>query len=246
MKREAAERYGELEQWHWWFRGRQCILEGVLHQELGGRAGLSIASLGCGPVEGLAWLVPMAGPKGRVIGIDLDPIHARRTPWPLSFVSGRLESVPLRSESCDVVLALDVLEHIEDDVVGLREAARLLRPQGLLLVTVPALPGLWGGHDVMSQHVKRYTRETLQDTFARARVSIKFMTYFNTLLFPPIVAVRWSRRAFGLHTRQRSDFEHARPGFVNNLLMRTFSCERHLVTRWRMPVGVSLLAVVRC
>ena len=246
MKQELAERYGELEQWHWWFRGRQRILEHVLQEHLGGRTGLSVASLGCGPIEGLGWLLPMAGPGGRVIGIDLDAVHARRTPWPLSFILGRFESIPLQSESCDVVLALDVLEHIEDDVAGLREAIRLLRPQGLLLVTVPALPSLWGGHDVMSQHVKRYTEKTLQSAFARAGASLKFMTYFNTLLFPPVAAIRWARRAFGLHARAHSDFEHSRPGLVNDLLMRTFSCERHVVGRWRLPIGVSLLAVAQC
>ncbi len=245
MKREFAEQYGNLEAWHWWFRGRQRILETVLRRELAGRAPVSIASVGCGPAHGLTWLSPLAGLDGRVLGLDADPLHAPRSGLGVEYVVGKLEAAPLSSETFDVVLALDVLEHLDDDTAGLREAARLLRSGGLLLVTVPALPGLWGGQDVVSYHRRRYTRRTLYQVFTRAQLPRPYVTYFNTLLFPPIAALRLVRRALGIAHRPRSDFDDNDPGLMNEVLAAVLALERHLVRRIPMPFGVSLLATMR-
>jgi len=245
MKCDFAAQYSNLEQWHWWFRGRRRILEVVLRRELSGRASLSIASLGCGPAEGLTWLMPLAGSKGRVVGIDADPLHARRLGPGLQFVVGNLEAAPLASGSFDVVLALDVLEHLDDDAAGLREAARLLLPGGLLLVTVPAFPSLWGRQDTISDHRRRYTKRTLRHAFARAELPRPRVMYFNTLLFPPIAAIRWFRRVLSFAHRRRSDFDDAHPGLTNEVLAGVFAMERHLIGRMPLPVGVSLLATGR-
>lgn len=245
MKKQFAQQYGELEQWHWWFRGRQRILEGVIRRALTGREDLAIASLGCGPAEGLRWLEPFVQPHGRVIGVDMDPLHARRLSPNVEYVTGSLEALPLASGSFDAVLALDVLEHLDDDRAGLCEAARLVKPNGLLLVTVPALPSLWGGQDVVSQHRRRYTRKTLQQIFLGANLPLPQMTYFNTFLLPPVAAIRWARRALGLAERARSDFEDNHPGVINDVLSSILKAEARLVRHTTLPIGVSLLATLR-
>jgi SAM-dependent methyltransferase len=245
MKPQFAEQYRSLEEWHWWFRGRRNILEAVLRRELPPGESLIIAPVGCGPPEGLAWLLPFAGPRGRVVGLDLDSRHARGEQDRVEFVMGKVEAAPLASHSCDAVLALDVLEHLDDDAAGLREAARLVKAPGLLVVTVPAFPSLWGGQDEVSHHRRRYTRKSLLHSFAQAGLPEPRVTYFNTLLFPPVAAVRWLRRAAGLGTRSRSDFEDNHPGLLNSALALLFSLERHLVQRFPLPWGVSLLATVR-
>lgn len=245
MKRQYAERYGDLEQWHWWFRARRDILAAVLRHELPQRASHTIASVGCGPPEGLDWLRPFAGPAGRVIGIDADPIHARRTAPGVEYVVGRLEAAPVAAGSFDVVLALDVIEHLDDDAGGLREAARLLGRPGLLVVTVPAFQSLWGAQDIVNQHRRRYTKTSLRDAFVRAQLAPPRITYFNTILFPAIAAVRWTRLALGLAERARTDFDDNRPGVANDVLRAVFAAERFLVPRVSLPVGVSLLATAR-
>ncbi len=244
MKQQFAESYANIEQWHWWFRGRQRILESVLRRELGGRHSISIASVGCGPAEGLRWLEQFAGAQGKIVGIDVEQMHARRIRPLIEYVVGSLEAAPFASHSFDAVLALDVLEHLDDDARGLREAARIVRPDGLLLVTVPALPSLWGGQDVVSHHRRRYTKQTLCETFARAGLPLPRVSYFNSFLFPPIAGVRWTRRALGLAERARSDFDDTRPGLVNEVLASVFAAERHVVTRISLPIGVSLLATL--
>jgi len=244
MKQQFAKQYANLEEWHWWFRGRQRILESVLRREFDSKNSISIASVGCGPAEGLRWLDQFIGPRGKIVGIDVEPIHARRIAPHIEYVIGKLETALIASGSFDAVLALDVLEHLDNDAVGLYQAAQMVKPGGLLLITVPALPSLWGGQDVISHHRRRYTKATLLRTFERAGLPPPRVSYFNTLLFPPVAAVRWTRRALGMASRSRSDFEDTPPGAVNNILASIFSVERHLIPRMRLPVGVSLLATL--
>ncbi|HKC84793.1 MAG TPA: class I SAM-dependent methyltransferase [Blastocatellia bacterium] len=244
MKQQFAKQYANLEEWHWWFRGRQRILESVLRREFDSKNSISIASVGCGPAEGLRWLDQFIGPRGKIVGIDVEPIHARRIAPHIEYVIGKLETALIASGSFDAVLALDVLEHLDNDAVGLYQAAQMVKPGGLLLITVPALPSLWGGQDVISHHRRRYTKATLLRTFERAGLPSPRVSYFNTLLFPPVAAVRWTRRALGMASRSRSDFEDTPPGAVNNILASIFSVERHLIPRMKLPVGVSLLATL--
>ncbi len=221
------------------------MIECILRRELDASEPKRILSVGCGPPEWLSWLVPFAGPLGKVVGLDIEPIHARLSSDNLGFVVGALENAPVADASFDVVLALDVLEHLDDDSAGLRAAVRLVKPGGLLLITVPALPSLWGSQDVISEHRRRYTRRTLTQLFEGAGLADYQVSYFNTLLFPLAAAVRWSRRALGKAERPRSDFEDNRPGLINDVLTWVFSSEIHLIYRAPMPIGVSLVAKYR-
>jgi SAM-dependent methyltransferase len=244
MKQQFAKQYANLEEWHWWFRGRQRILESVLLREFGPGDSISIASVGCGPAEGLQWLKQFTGPCGKIVGIDVEPMHARRIAPHIEYVVGMLETAPFADRSFDAVLALDVLEHLDNDATGLYEAARMVKPGGLLLVTVPALPSLWGGQDVISHHLRRYTKATLLRTFERAGLPTPCVSYFNMLLFAPVACLRWARRALGKATLARSDFDDTRPGLMNEILASIFAAESHIVPRIPLPIGVSLLATL--
>lgn len=245
MKEELARAYGQLEQWHWWFRGRTRILEALLRRELPDGQTRKILSIGCGPASGLTWLRPFAGAHGTVTGLDAEPLHAWPLPPGITFAVGSLPLAPVMDEAFDVVLALDVLEHLDDDLAGVRSIARMVAPSGVLIVTVPALPSLWGGQDVISEHRRRYTRRSLGRLFGAAALQDARITYFNTLLFPAVALTRWSRRALGLANRARSDFDDSRPGPVNEALAGIFGLERHLIDHVRFPVGVSLLVTWR-
>ncbi len=244
MKRQFAKQYANLEEWHWWFRGRQRILESVLRREFDSKDSITIASVGCGPVEGLQWLKQFIGPSGKIVGIDVEPIHARRIAPHIEYVIGKLETSLIAPGAFDAVLALDVLEHLDNDAAGLYQAAQMVEHGGLLLITVPALQSLWGGQDVISHHRRRYTKATLLRTFERAGLPAPRISYFNTLLFPPVAGVRWTRRALGMATVARSDFDDTRPGLLNEVLASVFAAERHIIPRMSLPIGVSLLATL--
>jgi SAM-dependent methyltransferase len=157
-------------------------------------------------------------------------------------ILGSIESMPFADNSFDLTLALDVIEHVPDDLQTLRELFRTLRPGGLLLVTVPALRMLWSTHDVSHGHYRRYTSGELRSRFETAGFEVVTVTYFNTILFPLILVFRWLRRLRPKSTT--SDLiEVPRP--LNTLLARIFSLEKLFVGRVKLPFGVSALCLAR-
>jgi 2-polyprenyl-3-methyl-5-hydroxy-6-metoxy-1,4-benzoquinol methylase len=136
---------------------------------------------------------------------------------------------------------LDVLEHIDDDVGALRAAVELLRPGGLLLVTVPALPWLWSAHDVSVHHKRRYTKGTLRDLLAQADVRIEWLSYHTTLLLPVLATQRLVSRVRGIDPKAKYDVKLP-PAPVNAAFRGVMALEARLLERLTMPIGSSLVA----
>jgi hypothetical protein len=137
-------------------------------------------------------------------------------------------------------MAFDVLEHIEDDRGALRELRRVVRPDGALVVTVPAYRWLWSQHDETHHHVRRYTRRALRANAEASGWRTSFATYFNTLLLPPIAVVRAFRRG---ESAGRSDYELA-GGPLNSALSLPMRAEARAIAHGaRLPAGVSIGAV---
>jgi SAM-dependent methyltransferase len=154
---------------------------------------------------------------------------------------GSVERMPFTDSSFDLALALDIIEYVPDDQ-ALRDLFRTLRPGGSLLVTVPALRILWSAHDVVNGHYRRYTLGELRSRVETAGFEVITATYFNTLLFPLILALRWLWRLRPKGTP--SDFiEVPRP--LNALLTGVFSLEEPFVGRITLPFGVSALCFAR-
>jgi 2-polyprenyl-3-methyl-5-hydroxy-6-metoxy-1,4-benzoquinol methylase len=171
----------KVERRHWWFRGRREIVARVLEARL--PAGASVLDVGCGTgfvLEGLA-------ERFHVTGLEPDAsVRARAHPS----IAGRLlpgasdDLSALNGRSFDAVLMLDVLEHVDDDVVALRHVKDVLAPDGLLLATVPANPKLWSQHDVLNQHRRRYTKEILAERLRAASYEVLHLTHINSRLYP--------------------------------------------------------------
>ena len=117
----------------------------------------------------------------------------------------------------------------------------MLRPGGVMLITVPAYPWLWSGHDVALGHRRRYTAGTLRSVVAATGLSLAHLGYFNTALFPAIAGVRLMKRVVGGCAHDL----HRPVEIVNRALERVFALERHLVLRPGLPFGSSVLAVAR-
>ena len=217
-----------LEDVHWWYRERRRLLARAIADLNPGRA-MDIGAAGGGNtrvLQAAGWSV-----AALEYGADGAVVAAERG---LPVLRGDATALPVADASLDLVVAYDVLEHILDDDAAVAEVLRTLRPDGRFLIAVPADPRLWSDHDVAVDHVRRYTRTTLNDVLERGGFEVTSLSSWNVLL-RPIVAMR-RRKSSG------SDLEHV-PLLVNAGLRAVVTLERYLPVK-AMP-GVTLLAQAR-
>jgi hypothetical protein len=141
-----------------------------------------------------------------------------------------------------MILALDLIEHVEDDVTALRRLAQLLAPGGVLVIFTPAFQFLWGHQDEISHHFRRYTSTELRSKLESAGLHIEKLTYANTFLFPVVWAGRASFRLRGGESTGMTE-NSMHPQWSNGLLQAIFAAERPLLRFINLPFGVSLLTV---
>lgn len=226
--------HAEEDREHWWFRGRLEIVTTALRGALGGRR-TRLLDLGCGAGNVLAAL----GEFGEAVGMEAHPaLIAEARARGLDVRPGALPDADVVPPGWpEVVLLLDVIEHVDDDVAALAAARRLVAHDGLLVVTVPAYPWLWSAHDVALGHRRRYTAAGLRTAVERAGFVVRHLSHFNTLLLSVVIAVRAWKRLTG-----DSRHDLSRPAApLNRLLARLFALERFVVPRWALPCGASLL-----
>ena len=233
----------ELDDRHWWYRGRRRIIRAELDR-MALPAGSRVLDAGCGSGRTLEEL----GRYGEVFGVELDPGAASmaRDRGCGEVHVGRLEELPWEDASFDLITCLDVIEHTPDDRVTLRELRRVSKPGGYLLVTVPAYQGLWSMHDVANHHYRRYSRGRLRASARDAGWRVSRMTSFNGLLLAPAAAVRLAERR---RLRQPdADYKPELtlgPEWLNAALEQPLRLEaRWLAQGRRLPAGLSLLAVL--
>lgn len=240
MERKVYEQMAKLDAKHWWFTARRRILDGVIERIVQPPNDARILELGAGTGHNLGMLSRF----GRVEASELDPIArelaSERLGRPvLEAALPDLSMFP--AESYDLIALLDVLEHVPDDVGSLKAIRKLLKPGGALLVTVPINPWMWSAHDVAHHHHRRYRKQEIRTLAEQAGYEIDLLSPFNSLLFPPIAAVRLAGKLTG-----KDDSDDAMPSTpVNKILDTVFGLERSLIGRVPMPFGVSLVAVLR-
>ena len=243
MDEAFYEEYAQIEATHWWFEGRRTIFDVVI-RSLGLSKDALMLDLGCGTGANLNFL----SAYGRAIGLDRSGVAARyahaRTAVPV--LLGDVTALPFTTGSVDLITAFALIEHIDDDGACVRELARVCRPGGFIMVTVPAFEWMWGQQDVINHHKRRYRGDQLAQLFTSQGLEVTRFTHLNTILFPVIAAIRLFRRLVPERNEHlKSDFSMTEPGRLNSLLGKVFGAEAWLIRRWRLPVGVSLLCVAR-
>ena len=154
-----------------------------------------------------------------------------------------LDRIDLPDCCATVVTAMDVLEHLDDDAGALKELTRLVRTGGLIVITVPALRWLWSDWDVVLHHRRRYHRADLRKLVQQPNLEVLHLKYTNFFALPLILLVRLWRRWFPLKPGavRAEDNIPFRP--LNNLLRALYVYPARW--GWPVPLGVSLLAVLR-
>lgn len=230
MEATEVRKLARLEDRHWWYAERRHLLRELVRT--GGDTGtaLDIGAAGGGNTRvlrglGLRAIALEYGEEGAGLARERG----------LDVIRGDARCLPVSTGSLDVVVAFDVLEHIEDDAAAIREIHRILRPGGRLLVAVPAGMDLWSAHDEAVGHVRRYTRDGLVAAVRAGGLAVESVRSWNVLLRP--VAKRRRRSSTG------SDLESV-PVVLNAALRTVVALERRARRLGDLP-GVSLVLVAR-
>lgn len=224
-----------LDDVHWWVEGRLAVLRHVV-SSLHPRP-LRAIDVGAGTGQ---WLAALRTLVPNVCAVEPDRARQRRIRERVAearLIGGALPGpLPFGSGTFDLVTCLDVLEHIDDDLGATRELARIVHPNGVVLVAVPAHPALWSQTDELWGHRRRYSREALDQLMSGAGLRVDLLTPLNVWLYPLAAAAR---------AMKRSGTQVPMP-VVNRALSAIFASERRFVGRWpRFARGLSWLCVAR-
>jgi SAM-dependent methyltransferase len=226
--------YADLYRRHWWWRVRERILLDKIRTLLGNRIGTArILDVGCG--AGLFF--DALEQFGHVEGIESDPVAVEQSGrWRHRIHLGEIDTFAANAPF-DVILALDVVEHVSNPDVMVRQAATFLARDGRMLITTPAFNWLWTSHDDLNHHVKRYTAPEMRELVRKASLEpIETRYLFQSLILPKLVV-----RAREALLPSSASVPRVPAGAVNRALETWFRLE-NAIAGW-LPFGGSVMAV---
>ncbi|WP_428964266.1 class I SAM-dependent methyltransferase [Micromonospora fluostatini] len=232
MEATEIRKLAALEDSHWWYRERRVLL---------GRALRRLAATGTRPERALD-IGAAGGGNTRVlrdhgwrpVALEYSAEGAEvARERGLDVIRADARHLPLPSASLGLVVAFDILEHVDEDHLAAAEIRRTLRPGGTALIAVPADMALWSAHDEAVGHVRRYDRESLRTVVAKAGLVVDGLWSWNVLLRP---VAAWRRR-----TSTGSDLGGV-PTVVNLGLRAVVAAERYLPVRGLSGVSLMLRA----
>lgn len=221
-----------------WFRGKHDLIEGFLtHLDPFTSPGPNkILDVGGGTGGDLEVL----GKFGDVTLVDIHPEALAAVPDHLVAEKRQADicNLPYEDNTFDFAVSFDVFEHIEDDAKAVSEIYRVLKPGGILLMTVPAFPFLFSSHDVALEHKRRYTMKAIKQLLSPFRDLRLY--YWNSLLFFPGAVIRIFRKTKkpkvdSMHVPLISDSLYWALSFENKLIRKKIS----------MPVGLTIAGYCR-
>ena len=256
----------EVEDEHWWFVGRRQIvftqIEDALSQTpvasrsaseapsrpgvsavalpSGTRAARQILDIGCGTGATLDHLKRY----GEVQGVDLSEMalnFCHRRGHQRVILGSALE-LPFADESFDLITALDIIEHLDDDVHSLSEIRRVLKTGAPAVIFVPAFQTLWGPNDDQSHHKRRYRLGQLRSQVEASGLRVERISYANIVMFAPIWVGRKLLNALGATSQAEGLINHP---LINKPLARIFSSEARWLRHHTLPFGTSIVCVAR-
>lgn len=247
MDLQIYQKFTDLEQDHWWFKGRRCVYMGLLKSSLDKKHKGKVLDLGCG----LGGFLPSLKSLGfDVYGAEIDfdsLLYCVKRGFP-QCTQIDSSALPFADDSFDLVTMFDAIEHIEDDHQTMAEVARVLKPGGKVIISVPAYQFLYTNNDRVAQHFRRYSRKSTRILFENASLEVERNSHANVLLFPIILVVILMTRIVEFASSANSASSHnnlswSMPAFVNNILYRIFAAELIVTRHTDWPIGHSIVSI---
>lgn len=234
---------------HWWFKGKSYIVskmyEKYCRKNRDNRSD-KILDIGCG----MGLTLESLGKYGEIFGSDVEneAVEYCRIGFEKNYAESHINvgSLPYNipfQETFDAVVALDVIEHVEDDNAALTEIYKIINENGHLLLTVPALMCMWSGNDELNHHYRRYTKDELEGKIKKAGFEIEKISYYNSFLFVPAFLVRKIKNL--LHIKSSDVAINAKDSWINRILTYIFKSEGKWLDKHNFIIGVSLICVAR-
>ena len=192
MDLREALKFGGIEEEinHWWIKTRFNYLNEII--EYYNSNNLTIVEYGCGTGNNIYHLLhrsPFSPKIKSIIGIDPKLSNLEVPDWAKECKCSFNNSLP-NSIKADIVIAMDVLEHIQDDYLALKEWKSSLKPNGLLLISVPAFQHLWSSHDIFLRHHRRYNKKEISELANSTGLKTVKLNYIFSYIYPMVFLLR--------------------------------------------------------
>lgn len=247
MNEALLKKFYQIEKEHWWWEGRRELLK-ILIRKMLKSPPKKILDIGCGTGETLSFLKRLY-PKSELFGVDNSASAVR-----FSRLKGHrviktdATNLCLKSNHFDLILFLDVLEHIKNQKKALLEAKRFLRRGGIIIITSPALPFIWSNHDKKQGHFRRYNKQSIQRIAKAVGLDIGFFSYFNFIFSIPIIIIRVISNFKPLQALvdydNKINYDIAHNKLLNKFLKFIFKTEIKFLRFTNYPIGISIVTVL--
>ena len=185
-------------------------------------------------------------PHSIILGADVvrEPLYRLASDLPsIPLIRFDLLQCPLPDQSIDILVMLNVLEHIDDDTGALNKAFNLLKPGGSLIIEVPAGPSLYGAYDSALHHFRRYTASELEGKLVSVGFKVCRKSHLGFVLFPAFAAVKLLNRWSLLREDETVVRKQAAITSSNRLFKIAMEFESNCLTDFQLPFGIRVIAV---
>lgn len=218
---------------YFWFRAKTDLIQTFMQKKCKGKTDLKILNIGAGTGDDLIVLKDFG--KNYVTDIDANALAIIDPALCEEKMQADACALPYEDNFFDVVISCDCFEHIENDKKAVSEVHRVLKPNGILLFTVPAFQSLYSSHDKALDHFRRYSKKTIG--IAMAPFTKRKFYFWNTILFPPAAISRLLRK------NAKPKVDNPQMGkWMNAIMYRILKVDNSLIKRnLSMPAGLSIV-----
>ena len=245
MKLHEYQRNFDLEADYWYFKVVREMADVLISDALAGAPWGTTLDVGCGTG---AWLDVIKTHTDDFLGVDFSEpaLEFCRSRGHTQLLQADATQIPRDAASFDILTALGLIEHIQDDQAFLEESARLLKPGGLMVMMTSSFPYLWTVSDVANEHHRRYYLRALNKKIQASGFETLRFSHINFFLFPALASALIAHRLLvGLNADKPERILPRPPRALNAVLTAILRAERQLLRHIRLPWGVSMIGIFR-